>query len=95
MLVLHIVLLIFFIFVARKKITFLDSHFCTQLLSQNAFGYVLPITSFVVAWLETWFLDFKVLPQEADDKRGEGRRAEKLNPDSTKMFFLYKTVFSL
>lgn len=41
-----------------------------QLLSQNAFGYVLPITSFVVAWLETWFLDFKVLPQEADDERG-------------------------
>ncbi|KAL3986767.1 transferrin receptor [Sarotherodon galilaeus] len=36
---------------------------------QNAFGYVLPITSFVVAWLETWFLDFKVLPQEADDER--------------------------
>lgn len=41
-----------------------------QLLSQNAFGYVLSITSFVVAWLETWFLDFKVLPQEADDERG-------------------------
>ncbi|XP_023266786.1 stAR-related lipid transfer protein 3 isoform X2 [Seriola lalandi dorsalis] len=39
------------------------------LLSQNAFGYVLPITSFVVAWLETWFLDFKVLTQEADDER--------------------------
>lgn len=43
----------------------------TQLLSKNAFGYVLPITSFVVAWLETWFLDFKVLTQEADDERGE------------------------
>ena len=42
-----------------------------QLLTQNAFGYVLPITSFVVAWLETWFLDFKVLPQEADDEKGE------------------------
>ncbi|XP_034395638.1 stAR-related lipid transfer protein 3 isoform X2 [Cyclopterus lumpus] len=39
------------------------------LLSQNAFGYVIPITSFVVAWLETWFLDFKVLTQEADDER--------------------------
>uniref|UniRef100_A0A668RVP9 StAR-related lipid transfer protein 3 n=1 Tax=Oreochromis aureus TaxID=47969 RepID=A0A668RVP9_OREAU len=39
------------------------------LKKQNAFGYVLPITSFVVAWLETWFLDFKVLPQEADDER--------------------------
>lgn len=42
-----------------------------NLLSQNAFGYVLPITSFVVAWLETWFLDFKVFTQEADDERGE------------------------
>uniref|UniRef100_A0A8C9TAF4 StAR-related lipid transfer protein 3 n=1 Tax=Scleropages formosus TaxID=113540 RepID=A0A8C9TAF4_SCLFO len=38
--------------------------------SDNAFGYVLPITSFVVAWLETWFLDFKVLTQEAEDERG-------------------------
>ncbi|KAJ8364520.1 hypothetical protein SKAU_G00133510 [Synaphobranchus kaupii] len=41
----------------------------SDLLSQNAFGYVLPITSFVVAWLETWFLDFKVLTQEAMDER--------------------------
>ncbi|XP_053708334.1 stAR-related lipid transfer protein 3 [Synchiropus splendidus] len=41
----------------------------SSLLSQNAFGYVLPITSFVVAWLETWFLDFKVLTQEAEDER--------------------------
>ncbi|XP_013878270.1 stAR-related lipid transfer protein 3 [Austrofundulus limnaeus] len=41
----------------------------SDLLSKNAFGYVLPITSFVVAWLETWFLDFKVLTQEADDDR--------------------------
>ncbi|RXN05221.1 stAR-related lipid transfer 3 [Labeo rohita] len=42
----------------------------SDLFSQNAFGYVLPITSFVVAWLETWFLDFKVLTQEAEDERG-------------------------
>ncbi|XP_059896351.1 stAR-related lipid transfer protein 3 [Gadus macrocephalus] len=41
----------------------------SNLFSENAFGYVLPITSFVVAWLETWFLDFKVLTQEADDER--------------------------
>ncbi|CAB1341687.1 unnamed protein product [Coregonus sp. 'balchen'] len=39
------------------------------ILSNNAFGYVLPITSFVVAWLETWFLDFKVLSVEAGDER--------------------------
>uniref|UniRef100_A0A7N6BU90 StAR-related lipid transfer protein 3 n=1 Tax=Anabas testudineus TaxID=64144 RepID=A0A7N6BU90_ANATE len=41
----------------------------SNLLSTNAFGYVLPITSFVVAWLETWFLDFKVLTQEAEEER--------------------------
>ncbi|XP_017284966.1 stAR-related lipid transfer protein 3 [Kryptolebias marmoratus] len=41
----------------------------SNLLSNNPFGYVLPITSFVVAWLETWFLDFKVLTQEAADDR--------------------------
>ncbi|KAL7829176.1 hypothetical protein AOLI_G00300610 [Acnodon oligacanthus] len=41
----------------------------SDLLTENAFGYVLPITSFVVAWLETWFLDFKVLTQEAEDER--------------------------
>ncbi|XP_008328224.1 stAR-related lipid transfer protein 3 [Cynoglossus semilaevis] len=41
----------------------------SSLDSPNTFSYVLPITSFVVAWLETWFLDFKVLTQEADDER--------------------------
>uniref|UniRef100_A0A1A7WV52 START domain containing 3 n=1 Tax=Iconisemion striatum TaxID=60296 RepID=A0A1A7WV52_9TELE len=41
----------------------------SDLLSKNAFGYVLPITSFVLAWVETWFLDFKVLTQEAEDDR--------------------------
>ncbi|XP_042632181.1 stAR-related lipid transfer protein 3-like isoform X2 [Cyprinus carpio] len=48
---------------------FKSSFFDIFLFSQNAFGYVLPITSFVVAWLETWFLDFKVLTQEAEDER--------------------------
>uniref|UniRef100_A0A3Q3EEV1 STARD3 N-terminal like n=1 Tax=Kryptolebias marmoratus TaxID=37003 RepID=A0A3Q3EEV1_KRYMA len=33
------------------------------LLSQGAFGYLLPIISFVLAWIETWLLDFKVLLQ--------------------------------
>ncbi|XP_072343796.1 stAR-related lipid transfer protein 3 isoform X2 [Scyliorhinus torazame] len=37
--------------------------------TRGAFGYVLPIVSFVLAWLETWFLDFKVLVQEAEDER--------------------------
>uniref|UniRef100_A0A7N4V227 StAR related lipid transfer domain containing 3 n=1 Tax=Sarcophilus harrisii TaxID=9305 RepID=A0A7N4V227_SARHA len=39
------------------------------LLSKGAFGYVLPIVSFVIAWLETWFFDFKVLTQEAEEER--------------------------
>ncbi|MEQ2158132.1 hypothetical protein GOODEAATRI_009083, partial [Goodea atripinnis] len=51
------------------RYNFKSSFFDIVLLSKNAFGYVLPITSFVVAWLETWFLDFKVLSQEADDER--------------------------
>lgn len=41
----------------------------SQLLSKGAFGYLLPIMSFVLAWLETWFLDFKVLTQEAEQER--------------------------
>ncbi|XP_021241662.1 MLN64 N-terminal domain homolog isoform X2 [Numida meleagris] len=40
----------------------------SQLFSQGAFGYVLPIISFILAWIETWFLDFKVLPQEAEEE---------------------------
>ncbi|XP_034268741.1 STARD3 N-terminal-like protein [Pantherophis guttatus] len=40
----------------------------SKLLSQGAFGYVLPIISFLLAWIETWFLDFKVLPQEAEEE---------------------------
>ena len=31
---------------------------------RNALGYVLLIVSFSMAWVETWFLDFKVLPSE-------------------------------
>ncbi|MBW04371.1 MLN64 N-terminal domain, partial [Eschrichtius robustus] len=40
----------------------------SKLFSQGAFGYVLPIISFILAWIETWFLDFKVLPQEAEEE---------------------------
>ncbi|XP_037313889.1 STARD3 N-terminal-like protein [Pungitius pungitius] len=40
----------------------------SKLLSQGTFGYLLPIVSFVLAWIETWLLDFKVLPQEAEDQ---------------------------
>ncbi|NXK95067.1 STAR3 protein, partial [Formicarius rufipectus] len=41
----------------------------SELLAKGAFGYLLPIVSFVIAWLETWFLDFKVLTQEAEEER--------------------------
>ncbi|KAM6452266.1 stAR-related lipid transfer protein 3 isoform 1-T2 [Liasis olivaceus] len=41
----------------------------SDLLNKGAFGYLLPIVSFVLAWLETWFLDFKVLPQETEEEQ--------------------------
>lgn len=50
----------------------------SKLLSQGAFGYLLPIISFILAWIETWLLDFKVLPQEAGD---EIRHLPALNPE--------------
>lgn len=40
----------------------------SKLLSLGMFGYLLPIFSFVLAWVETWLLDCKVLPQEASDQ---------------------------
>ncbi|XP_077087015.1 STARD3 N-terminal-like protein isoform X1 [Siphateles boraxobius] len=45
----------------------------SKLLSQGAFGYLLPIISFILAWIETWLLDFKVLPQEAGDEISENQ----------------------
>uniref|UniRef100_A0A452IAQ9 StAR-related lipid transfer protein 3 n=1 Tax=Gopherus agassizii TaxID=38772 RepID=A0A452IAQ9_9SAUR len=67
----------------RFKTSFFDIFFTTlvssaflivkvilsELLAKGAFGYLLPIVSFVIAWLETWFLDFKVLSQEAEEER--------------------------
>lgn len=47
------------------------THLFFQLFSQGAFGYVLPIISFILAWIETWFLDFKVLPQEAEEENSK------------------------
>lgn len=32
---------------------------------------MLPIISFILAWIETWFLDFKVLPQEAEEENSK------------------------
>ncbi|XP_025927456.1 STARD3 N-terminal-like protein isoform X7 [Apteryx rowi] len=48
-----------------------SSYFDIFLFSQGAFGYVLPIISFILAWIETWFLDFKVLPQEAEEENSK------------------------
>ena len=38
--------------------------FCA-LQSPGYFSYILLGESFVIAWVETWFLDFKVLPIES------------------------------
>ncbi|XP_061432417.1 stAR-related lipid transfer protein 3-like [Lethenteron reissneri] len=40
----------------------------SQLLKQGALGYVIPIVSFILVWVETWFVDFKVLPQEIKEE---------------------------
>nr|XP_033786129.1 STARD3 N-terminal-like protein isoform X3 [Geotrypetes seraphini] len=47
---------------------YLYSFFDIFIFYQGAFGYVLPIISFILPWIETWFLDFKVLPQEAEEE---------------------------
>ncbi|MEE6465768.1 hypothetical protein FKM82_006680 [Ascaphus truei] len=60
--------------------------FLSKLFSQGAFGYVLPIMSFILAWIEAWFLDFKVLPQEAEEEnrrlmiRNASERAALIHP---------------
>uniref|UniRef100_A0ABI7X210 MENTAL domain-containing protein n=4 Tax=Felidae TaxID=9681 RepID=A0ABI7X210_FELCA len=66
---------IFLLAVFRFKVLILAYAVCRlrhwwaiALFSQGAFGYVLPIISFLLAWIETWFLDFKVLPQEAEEE---------------------------
>ncbi|XP_046570386.1 stAR-related lipid transfer protein 3-like isoform X2 [Haliotis rubra] len=41
--------------------------------SKNPLSYCLLIISFVLAWVETWFLDFKVLPQETKDREKRER----------------------
>lgn len=46
-----------------------------QRQSQNTsdvFDYIIVITSFVVTWIETWFLDFRVLPKERAAREGKG-----------------------
>lgn len=32
--------------------------------AENPLSYILLLTSFILTWIETWFLDFKVLPTE-------------------------------
>jgi len=39
-------------------------------------AYVPLITSFLLVWIETWFLDFKVLPQEQTFREVWGKREQ-------------------
>nr|XP_034985139.1 STARD3 N-terminal-like protein isoform X2 [Zootoca vivipara] len=57
----------FMILILAYALCRLQHWWAIALLTQGAFGYVLPIISFILAWIETWFLDFKVLPQEAEE----------------------------
>uniref|UniRef100_A0A8V5GVK9 StAR-related lipid transfer protein 3 n=1 Tax=Melopsittacus undulatus TaxID=13146 RepID=A0A8V5GVK9_MELUD len=59
----------FFVLLLAYAIVRLRHWAVIALLAKGAFGYLLPIVSFVIAWLETWFLDFKVLTQEAEEER--------------------------
>ncbi|XP_010583849.1 PREDICTED: stAR-related lipid transfer protein 3 isoform X2 [Haliaeetus leucocephalus] len=59
----------FFVLLLAYAIVKLRHWWVIALLTKGAFGYLLPIVSFVIAWLETWFLDFKVLTQEAEEER--------------------------
>ena len=36
-------------------------------------AYMPLITSFLIVWIETWFLDFKVLPQEQTFREAWGK----------------------
>lgn len=74
----HILIKCLFYFVVSLKVRFfwvisviLRGFVSFKLFSQGAFGYVLPIISFILAWIETWFLDFKVLPQEAEEENSK------------------------
>ena len=42
----------------------ISSQFGGTASSRNPLSYCLLIISFVLAWVETWFMDFKVLPWE-------------------------------
>ncbi|KAL4229112.1 StAR-related lipid transfer protein 3 [Mactra antiquata] len=44
---------------------------------KNPLSYVLLIVCFVLAWVETWFLDFKVIPRERARSRGEFSDSER------------------
>jgi hypothetical protein len=57
------------IFLLTKVFIFDFTH-----VHNNLMAYMLLIVSFILAWVETWFLDFKVLPREQKARdRAEGR----------------------
>ncbi|KAK7477231.1 hypothetical protein BaRGS_00031542, partial [Batillaria attramentaria] len=43
--------------------------FSDNKISNNPLSYCVLIVSFVLAWVETWFLDFKVLPHEKKERQ--------------------------
>ena len=45
--------------------------------------------------METWFLDFKVLTQEADDERGRKNIPDEFERGSIKIYVFLRTVFLL
>lgn len=49
------------IFLITKVFLFEFSH---DGKAENPLSYILLLTSFILTWIETWFLDFKVLPTE-------------------------------
>ena len=59
-----------------KKKSFCDSDCLSVVACQHdvvIMAYVPMITSFLIVWIETWFLDFKVLPQEQTYREALGK----------------------
>lgn len=49
-------------FLLNNRVTVLQ--FSHDGKAENPLSYILLLTSFILTWIETWFLDFKVLPTE-------------------------------
>lgn len=51
-------------------------------------AYVPLIVSFLIVWIETWFLDFKVLPQEQTCREAWGKYFLPLSLDRNSLAFV-------